>query len=357
MSVVESISRNIYPLDKRSMDRAMDRWNSLIHPPYSLGKLEELCIQLAGIYSDSNLSVPSKAVIAFAADHGVYEEGVSKDPKSLTRYHIPNFINGKSGVAAICRHNGANIYAVDVGIDYDGQIDGVLNYKIKKGTDNMAKSPAMSRRDAVRSIEVGIEVSEKCIVKGYRMLGIGEMGISNTTAAAAIISVVTGLDPFEVTGTGATLTELEVSQKVEVIRKAISLNNPNPTDGIDILSKVGGLEIGAMAGVILSCAANRIPVVLDGYVSYAASMIAYKINPRIRNYVIASHISKERGSIKALEYLGLSPFLNMGMKLGEGSGAALAFSIIDTAIFSYNNMATFDDVDLGERNNVAGADE
>lgn len=349
MNVLASISKNIYSIDKKSMDKAQARWDNLIHPPGSLGRLEDICVSLAGIYRDSNLTIPNKIILSFAADHGVYEEGVSNDPRSLTRYQIPNFVNGKCGVATLCKNSGADIMAIDVGIDYDKKIEGVLDYKIRRGTSNMAKGPAMTRDEAIKSLEIGIELAEIAIVKGNNMIGIGEMGICNTTAAAAITSVMTGFDPIEVTGLGATLSKDQIPHKAGVIRKAIELNNPNPTDGIDVLSKVGGFEIGAMAGVILGAAANQVPVVLDGYISYAACMIAYRINPKSIDYVIASHISKESGSMKALDFLGLKPFLYMDMKLGEGSGAALAFTIIDAAIFSYLNMATFNEVDLGER--------
>lgn len=211
----------------------------------------------------------------------------------------------------------------------------------------MAKGPAMTRQEAIRSIEIGIEMSEKYIQEDYKVIGIGEMGIANTTPSTAIISVISGCDPEEITGMGAGLKTELIAHKAQVIRTAIEINQPNPTDGIDILQKVGGFEIGAMAGVILGCSANRVPVVLDGYISYAAALIAYNINPRCKDYMIASHLSAEPGAKKALELLGLDPFLNMDMRLGEGSGAALAFNIIEAANFVYKNMLTFDEVDMG----------
>ena len=211
----------------------------------------------------------------------------------------------------------------------------------------MAKGPAMTRAEAEKCIEIGIEMAEKCIQDDYTLIGIGEMGIANTTPSTAIISVFDNCDPSEITGMGAGLKKELLKHKANVIRGAIELNKPNPKDAIDVLSKVGGFEIGAMAGVILGCAANRVPVVLDGFISYAAALIAYNINPRTKEYMIASHLSAEPGAKKALSMMGLEAFLDMGMRLGEGSGAALAFNMIEAANFVYKNMATFDEIDMG----------
>ncbi|TQQ83198.1 nicotinate-nucleotide--dimethylbenzimidazole phosphoribosyltransferase [Peptacetobacter hominis] len=346
MNLLSSISRNIYPLNQKSMDAAQKKWDSLIHPKGSLGRLEEICIQLAGVYETEKFDISKKAIIAFAADHGVYDEGVAPNPQEITKLQFPNFVNGKCGVGVLSRFAGASVVAVDVGINCDEKLEGVIDRKIRKGTSNMLKGPAMTREEAVKSIEIGIEVAEEFIVNDYGIIGIGEMGISNTTASTAIISVITGQTPEEITGAGAGLSEKKISHKARVIGKAIEINDPNPTDGIEVLEKVGGFEIGAMSGVILGCAANRIPVVIDGFISYAAALIAYKINPGIKDYLIPSHNSAEPGSQVALEMLGLRPMLEMDMRLGEGSGAALAFNIIDAAIYAYNNMATFDEVGM-----------
>ena len=236
---------------------------------------------------------------------------------------------------------------MDVGINCDEKIDGVMDYKIRKGTSNMAKGPAMTRDEAQKCLEIGIEMAEKCIQDDYILIGIGEMGIANTTPSTAIISVFDNCDPNEITGMGAGLKKELLKHKADVIRKSIELNKPNPKDAVDVLSKVGGFEIGAMAGVILGCAANRVPVVLDGFISYAAALIAYNINPRTREYMIASHLSAEPGAKKALSMMELEPFLDMDMRLGEGSGAALAFNIIEASNFVYKNMATFDEIDMG----------
>ena len=347
MSLIESICKNIYPLDTRFMEQAQARQDRLIKPQGSLGKLEEISIQLAGIYGSKYFDTTKKIVLSFACDHGVYEEGVAPNNQNITLLQSMNFPKKINGVGTISKFVGSDVQLVDVGINCDEPIEGVIDCKIRKSTSNMAKGPSMTRQEAIRAIEIGIEMSEKYIQEDYKVIGIGEMGIANTTPSAAIISVIAGCDPQEVTGMGAGLKKELLAHKAQVIRTAIEINQPNPTDGIDILQKVGGFEIGSMAGVILGCSANRVPVVLDGFISYAAALIAVNINPRCKDYMIASHYSAEPGAKKALELLGLDPFLKMDMRLGEGSGAALAFNMIEAANYVYKNMLTFDEVDMG----------
>ena len=347
MSLIESICKNIYPLDTRFMEQAQARQDRLIKPQGSLGKLEEISIQLAGIYGSKYFDTTKKIVLSFACDHGVYEEGVAPNNQNITLLQSMNFPKKINGVGTISKFVGSDVQLVDVGINCDEPIEGVIDCKIRKSTSNMAKGPGMTRQEAIRAIEIGIEMSEKYIQEDYKVIGIGEMGIANTTPSAAIISVIAGCDPQEVTGMGAGLKKELLAHKAQVIRTAIEINQPNPTDGIDILQKVGGFEIGSMAGVILGCSANRVPVVLDGFISYAAALIAVNINPRCKDYMIASHYSAEPGAKKALELLGLDPFLKMDMRLGEGSGAALAFNMIEAANYVYKNMLTFDEVDMG----------
>ena len=347
MSLIESICKNIYPLDTRFMEQAQARQDRLIKPQGSLGKLEEISIQLAGIYGSKYFDTTKKIVLSFACDHGVYEEGVAPNNQNITLLQSMNFPKKINGVGTISKFVGSDVQLVDVGINCDEPIEGVIDCKIRKSTSNMAKGPAMTRQEAIRAIEIGIEMSEKYIQEDYKVIGIGEMGIANTTPSAAIISVIAGCDPQEVTGMGAGLKKELLAHKAQVIRTAIEINQPNPTDGIDILQKVGGFEIGYMAGVILGCSENRVPVVLDGFISYAAALIAVNINPRCKDYMIASHYSAEPGAKKALELLGLDPFLKMDMRLGEGSGAALAFNMIEAANYVYKNMLTFDEVDMG----------
>ena len=347
MSLIESICKNIYPLDTRFMEQAQARQDRLIKPQGSLGKLEDISIQLAGIYGSKYFDTTKKIVLSFACDHGVYEEGVAPNNQNITLLQSMNFPKKINGVGTISKFVGSDVQLIDVGINCDEPIEGVIDCKIRKSTSNMAKGPAMTRQEAIRAIEIGIEMSEKYIQEDYKVIGIGEMGIAYTTPSAAIISVIAGCDPQEVTGMGAGLKKELLQHKAQVIRTAIEINQPNPTDGIDILQKVGGFEIGSMAGVILGCSANRVPVVLDGFISYAAALIAVNINPRCKDYMIASHYSAEPGAKKALELLGLDPFLKMDMRLGEGSGAALAFNMIEAANYVYKNMLTFDEVDMG----------
>ena len=347
MSLIENISRNIYPLEKKYMQQAQARLDRLIKPTGSLGKMESICAQLAGIYGKKYFDTSKKIIISFAGDHGVYEEGVAPDPQNITILQFQNFPKRINGVGTISKFVGADVLAVDVGINCDEKIEGVLDYKIRKGTSNMAKGPAMTRKEAEKCISIGIEMAEKCIQDDYAVIGIGEMGIANTTPSTAIISVFGDCDPKEITGMGAGLKKELIIHKADVIRKSIELNKPNPKDAIDVLSKVGGFEIGAMAGVIIGCAANRIPVVLDGFISYAAALLAYHINPKTKEYMIASHLSAEPGAKKALDMMGLKAFLDMDMRLGEGSGAALAFNIIEASNYVYKNMATFDEIDMG----------
>lgn len=349
MNLLVSISRNIYSLDNKSIEKSKQRWKELIYPEHTLGKLEDITILLSGVYGNSNLEDSSKkCIIAFAGDHGVFEEGVSPQQQFITRMQFENFVNGKSAVATLAKFNKTDIVAVDIGIIGKEKIDGVLDYKIREGTDNMTLGPAMTVDEAVKSIEHGIEVAERCIVDGYKIIGIGEMGICNTTPATAILSVISGKDPIEITDSGACLDETFIKNKADTIRKSIEINNPNPTDGIEVLSKVGGFEIGGMVGVILGCAANRIPVVIDGYISYSAALLAYRINPKCKEYLIASHLSKEKGSKVALEILDIKPMLNMDMKLGEGTGAVLAMNLIDSAIYTYNHMGKKDEEPIGK---------
>ncbi len=347
MNLIENISKNIQPLEETYMKQAQARLDRLIKPTGSLGKMESVCVQLSGIYGKKYFDTSKKVIIAFGADHGVYEEGVAPDPQNITVLQFENFPKKINGVGTISKFVGADVVAVDVGINCDEKIDNVIDRKIRKSTSNMAVGPAMTREEAEKSISIGIEIAQKCIEDDYTLIGIGEMGIANTTPSTAIISVFANCEPNEITGIGAGLKKELLKHKASVIKNAIELNKPNPNDAIDVLSKVGGFEIGSMAGVIIACAANRIPVVIDGFISYAAALIAYNINPKTRDYMIASHLSAEPGAKKVLDMLDLHPFLDMGMRLGEGSGAALAFNMIEASNYVYKNMATFDEIDMG----------
>lgn len=340
MRLLEETLRQIQPIDQAAAIKAKEKLDLLSKPVGSLGKLEDLCIQLAGIYGEVNFDLEPKVVIGFAGDHGVYEEGVAKDPQWITKAQIPNFAKGICAVGTLARFMKADVVAVDVGVKSDEPLEGVLDYKIRKGTSNMAKGPAMTREEAIRSVEVGIEVTKRTLSKGYKVLAIGEMGIANTTPSSAIISVFAGCDPKEVTGKGAGLSPEGVLHKVEVIRKAIHINKPNREDALDVLKKVGGFEIGAMTGAILGAAAMRVPVVLDGFISYASAILAKSLCPSAMEYMIASHYSAEPGTIKAIELLEMEPILHLDMRLGEGSGGILVFQLLEAANYLFKHMAT-----------------
>ncbi|MBP3887540.1 MAG: nicotinate-nucleotide--dimethylbenzimidazole phosphoribosyltransferase [Cellulosilyticum sp.] len=343
MRLLEETLQQIEPLNMETINFAKRKLDLLSKPIGSLGKLEDLCMQLAGIYETIEFDLEPKVVIGFAGDHGVYEEGVARDPQWITKAQIPNFAKGVCAVGTLARFMKADIVAVDVGVKCEEALEGVLDYKIRQGTSNMAKGPAMTREEAIRSLEIGIEVAKKTVEKGYKVLAIGEMGIANTTPTSAIISVFAACEPKEVTGKGAGLSPEGILHKVEVIKKAIELNKPNKSDAIDVLSKVGGFEIGAMAGAILGAAAMRRPVVLDGFISYAAAILAKNLCETATSYMIPSHYSAEPGTVKATELLGMEPMLHLDMRLGEGSGGILVFQLLEAANYLFNHMATRED--------------
>lgn len=348
MSLLNETLEKIQPLNEEMMKTAKERVDFLLKPVGSLGTLEEIAVQLAGITGEMYPDVSKKAMLVFVGDHGVFEEGVAAAPQEVTGLMAQMVIAGKSGVAALSKQAGADIFVCDVGMMSDLELKSkILDKKIRKGTSNMRKGPAMTRDEAILSLEAGIDVAVRAVSNGYNILGTGEVGISNTTASAAIISALSGVDPGELTGAGANLSEDKMITKAQVIRDAIALNKPDKEDAIDVLSKVGGFEIGAMAGAMLAGAAYQVPVLIDGFISTAAAAIAIGINPEVKGYLICSHASAEKGAAFASEFIGAKPFLNMGMRLGEGSGAAIAFNIVEAALYMNREMATYGDVGLG----------
>lgn len=341
MQLLQQTIDQIQGIDRQMEEKARTYIDSLAKPPQSLGKLESLALQIATITGDLAPKIDNKAVIVMAADHGVYEEGVTPNPQSTTVFQTLSFPKGTTGMCTIAKISNAQVIPVDIGVKEDLPQDaGVIIKKVKYGTDNMAKGPAMTREEAIQAIEVGIEVATEAIQNGINLIGTGEMGIGNTTPSAAVLSVLHGCDPLAVTGFGAGVGAGGIEYKAEVIRKAIALNEPNAEDPIDVVAKVGGLEICGMAGIFLAAAANRVPVVVDGYISTVSALIASKLNPNVKAYLIPSHLSEEPGAKIAAELLGLEPMLHMNMRLGEGSGAALAFPILDAACSMITNMVT-----------------
>ncbi|MCM8773822.1 MAG: nicotinate-nucleotide--dimethylbenzimidazole phosphoribosyltransferase [Candidatus Omnitrophica bacterium] len=337
--MIKKIKRPDYTLEKE----VQDRLDNLTKPKASLGRLEEIAKKLVIITGNLRPKLKDKVIFTMAADHGVVEEGVSAFPKEVTSQMVYNFLRGGAGINVLAKHVGARVVVVDMGVAVDLKKDPKLIIKkIGYGTKNMTKGPAMSKKQAISSIEVGIEVFEEEYKKGIDIVGIGDMGIGNTTPSAAIGSVITGKSVEEITGRGTGIDDIRLSKKIEVIKRAIEINSPLANDGLDVLAKVGGFEIGGLAGVILAAAARRIPIVIDGFITTASALIAYKIRPEVKEFMFSSHCSEEKGHRFMLSYLGLRPLLDLDMRLGEGTGAALAMNIIEASIKILNEMATFE---------------
>jgi nicotinate-nucleotide--dimethylbenzimidazole phosphoribosyltransferase len=329
---------------------AQKHLDNLTKPQGSLGRLEEFARSLVAITENKKPILDKKVIFTFVGDHGVTEEGVSAFPKEVTQQMVLNFLRGGAGINVLAKHAGADVVVIDIGVDHDfGEMEGLINLKVISGTKNFAKGPAMTNADAVKCIETGIELANGYAKKGYKIFGTGDMGIGNTTPSSAIAAVLTGRSVSEVTGKGTGITDESLQNKIRVIEKGINLNNPNPNDAIDVLSKVGGAEIGGIAGLILGAAANRIPVVIDGFISTAGALIAYCIDPKVKDYIFAAHNSVEIGHKTILDKMGLAPILDLNLRLGEGTGAALAMLMIEAGLKIYKEMATFGEAGVSEK--------
>lgn len=323
-----------------------NQWDGLVKPMGSLGTLEEATIKIAGMTGKVNNKIDKKAIVVMCSDNGVVEEGVSSAPQIFTKVLTESMTKGVTGVATLGKYTSTDIVTVNLGVI--GEIDDpkIINRKIANGTKNFVKEPAMTYDEAVKSIEAGIEAGDKLYGEGYDILGTGEVGIGNTTTAAAVLSALTGLDVDITCGKGAGLTDEQHSNKKDVIRKGIEKNKPNGEDPIDVIAKVGGFDIGGMCGLFLSAAKNKRPVVIDGFISSTAALCAVKLNPLVKEYIIPSHLSGEPGAKYVMDKLGLKPMLNLGMRLGEGSGCPLAFQIIEAGLYTLENMGTFESLSL-----------
>jgi nicotinate-nucleotide--dimethylbenzimidazole phosphoribosyltransferase len=340
----------IKSLDKKAMAQAKARQDRLTKPLGSLGRLEELSIQLAGIQSKSIPQIRHKAIITMAGDHGVVAEGVSAYPKEVTAQMVQNFLRGGAAINVMARQIGARIIVVDMGVATDLEAHPqLLSRKIAAGTRNMAVGAAMTEPETMTAIETGMEIISREAAKGLDIVGTGDMGIGNTTASSAIGSVMTGKSVAEVTGRGTGLGEPQLKHKVQVIEKALAVNQPNPEQPLSVLAKVGGFEIAGLVGVMLEAAAHRIPVVIDGFISGAAALIATALAPSLRDFLIAAHLSVEPGHRLMLEHLRLRPLLDLDMRLGEGTGAALGIFLAETAARLLAEMATFGEAGVSER--------
>lgn len=349
MRIMEETIKKIGALDERAISAARARQDILTKPAGSLGTLEDISTKVAGITGNAMPKMKDKVIITMAGDHGVTDDGVSAYPKEVTAQMVYNFLNDGAAINVLARHAGARVVIVDMGVAVDFTHERLVSKKIAYGTANMAKGPAMSYEDAVRSIEAGIEVFESEAKKGVDIVGVGDMGIGNTTSSSAIVAVITGYDVKKVTGRGTGIDDAGLEKKIAVIEEAIRVNKPNNKDAIEVLAKVGGFEIGGMAGVILAAASHRVPVVIDGFISGTAALVAYGIAPAVKDYMIAAHRSVERGHSVTLDYIGLKPLLDLDMRLGEGTGAALGISIVDAACKILGEMATFEDAGVSEK--------
>ncbi len=353
MDKIKEKIEGIRPLDEDAVKSAMARQDTLTKPPRSLGVLEDLSVKVAGITGNYMPAIKDKVIITMAGDHGVADEGVSAFPREVTPQMVYNFLGGGAAINVLARHIGARVVVVDMGVAADIVIkskgENFIDKKIAYGTANMAKGPAMSYENAIRSIEAGIEVLETEIENGIDIVGVGDMGIGNTTPSSAIAAFITGESVEKITGRGTGLDDEGLEAKVKTIKKALTLNTPNRGDAVDILAKIGGFEIGGMAGVMLAAAANKIPVVIDGFISGAAALIAYELSPKIKEYLFASHISVEAGHRAILDHIGIQPLFNLNMRLGEGTGAALGISIVDASCKILREMATFEEAGVSEK--------
>jgi nicotinate-nucleotide--dimethylbenzimidazole phosphoribosyltransferase len=339
---LEEVLKAIKPLDEEAMKAAQTHSDGLTKPPGSLGTLEEVAAQLAGIGGAFPIAVRKKAIIVMAGDHGVCEEGVSAFPQEVTPQMVLNFLSGGAAVNVLGRHAGADVVCVDIGVKSDIDHPNLIVRKVRYGTDNIARGPAMSREEAVQAIEAGIAVVDELAAQGYELFAAGEMGIGNTTPSAAMLQVLGGVSSERAVGRGTGIDDSSLLRKRTVINLAIAVNAPDAGDPLDVLSKLGGLEIAGMTGIMLGAAANRCPVVIDGFIASLAALVAYRLAPLTRGYMIASHLSHESGHAAVLEQLGLSPMVHLSMRVGEGTGAAIGMTIIDAAVKLMQEMATFE---------------
>lgn len=339
----ETIDR-IEEVDKKAMEASERQWDTIAKPLKSLGHLEEYIIQIAGIQSTPKVTLNKKALVIMCADNGVVEEGVTQTGQEVTAIVAENFLDTKSCAAIMCKDTGTDIFPIDIGMVVD--CPRVEKRKIAYGTQNMAKEPAMTKEEAIRAIEVGISYVDELKEKGYDIIATGEMGIGNTTTSSAISTVLLEMEPKMVTGRGAGLSTEGLNRKIEVIERAIALHKPDKNDPIDVLAKVGGFDIAGLVGVFLGGAKNRIPIVMDGFISAVAALVAVRICPIASDYILASHVSKEPAGMLLLDELGKKPSLTCEMCLGEGTGAIALFPLLEMGLHIYREMSTFEEIEI-----------
>ena len=348
---IEEIIQKIKPVNFKLMEEAQEKLDNLTKPQGSLGKLEDFARRIVGISGTLSPAIKRKVIFVMAGDHGVAEEGVSAYPQEVTFQMVYNFIQGGAAINVLARHIGAKIVVVDMGVAKDFPSGkGIVVKKISYGTKNIAKGPAMSKVEAERAIMAGIEVFEdELSKKGIDIIGLGEMGIANTTSSSAIVACLTKSKVEDVTGRGTGIDESQLKNKIRVIKQAIEVNRPDPEDALNVLSKIGGFEIGGLVGCILAAASHRVPIVIDGFISCVSALIAIKLAPLAKDYIFTSHNSVEKGHKIALKYIEKVPMFDLGMRLGEGTGAALGISFVDAGVKILTQMATFADAGVDNK--------
>jgi nicotinate-nucleotide--dimethylbenzimidazole phosphoribosyltransferase len=352
-AVLRQLAETIRPLDDAVMAAARRRQDELTKPPGSLGRLEELSIWLAGVRGEPLPHIEQKVIITAAADHGVTRAGVSAYPREVTAQMVLNFLRGGAAINVLARQIGARVVVVDAGVDADLPAHpALLKRSAGRGTADFTAGPAMSREQALACLLGGAALARDEIAAGADVVAAGDMGIGNTTASAAITAVFTGLPASSVTGRGTGATDERLALKVAAVERALALNRPDPTDGVGVVAAVGGFEIAFLAGVLLGAAAARRPAVLDGFISGAAGLVACAIAPATREYLLASHCSAELGHRALLNSLGKRPLLDLGMRLGEGTGAALGIGVLEAAARCLAEMATFDEAGVSDSDDV-----
>ncbi len=345
-TTVSQLDASIRPLDQRAMAEAKRRWDSIAHPLGSLGLLERDIIQIAGMTGSADVDLSRRAVVVMCADNGVVAEGVTQTGQEVTAIVTENMSKGDTSVCRMAKVAGAEVIPVDIGVAQPVTGERIRQSCVCRGTANMTQGPAMTREEAAKALLTGVSLVEELKKEGYQIFATGEMGIGNTTTASAVVSVLLGKDPLEVTGRGAGLSTEGLQRKIQAIRTAIAVNQPNPADPLDVLHKVGGLDIAGLAGVFLGGAIYRVPVLVDGFISSAAALLAASFCPLAKDYMLGSHASNEPAGRMMLEALGLTPFLYAGMCLGEGTGAVAVMPLLDMALSVYRGMATFDEIEV-----------
>ncbi len=339
--------QSIKQVDQNKLEAVQGKLDQQTKPPGSLGRLEEFARRYIAISNRDDIR--KKAIFTFAADHGIALEGVSAFPREVTPQMVYNFLNGGAAINALASHAGAELFVVDMGVDHEfAEHPSLLRHKIAPGTANFAVGPAMSREQAVAAVEVGIALAERCVDQGFDLVGTGDMGIGNTTPSAAIIAVFSQLPVDEVTHRGTGIDDAALLQKIKLIEQGLQVNSPDAADPIDVLAKVGGFEIAGIAGLVLGCAAVGLPVVVDGFISTAGALIASELHPQVKEYIFAAHKSVEVGHTAMLGRIGQAPILDLQMRLGEGTGAALAMTLIEAALCGYREIATFEQAGVSE---------